>query len=303
MVLLATCCAFAAVGFLVYALMNRAPALTDRRLAALAGQRPRQAAGEEEAAPSRAQLVAGKLRQYVPSTLLARFSLFLQGANVKSPPELVLLGWIGLALLLPGFYLLLASRSGAGLGTEQKGLTLILFLLAGYAPLVMLRGRVRKRRNLLLKELPDMMDLLTTCVEAGLGIDAALAKVAEKSKEPMAEEVRLILRTMAMGRPRREALEQFAARTGLPEVVSFTGAVIQAERMGVSLGQVLRVQSDALRVQRKQRAEQKAFKAPVKIIVVLALFIFPSMFVVIIGPAALPFIGGSHAQSASSNSP
>ncbi|HZU75193.1 MAG TPA: type II secretion system F family protein [Dehalococcoidia bacterium] len=290
MLLLATGFAFAATSFLVYALMRRAPAITERRLglAALANDRIKPTAtADDEIVASRLTLVASRLRQFLPSTLIERFGLLLQTANVRTPPEILLVGWIGLALAAPAGFLLLVARGGTGLTSMDKLVALMLLVLFGYAPLALLRGRVRKRRALLLKELPDMMDLLTTCVEAGLGIDAAFAKVAEKSREPMAEEVRVILRTMAMGRPRREALEQFANRTGLPEIISFTGAVIQAERMGVSLGQVLRVQSDALRVQRKQRAEQKAFKAPIKIIMVLAVFIFPSMFIVILGPAAL----------------
>jgi tight adherence protein C len=292
MVLLAAVCAFGAISFLVYGLMGRSRAPeTDRRLASLAGDRPRQVVPAEDLGPTRGQALAGMLGQFLPRTLLAKLGHMLLTADVKAAPEVVLTGWAALVLFLPGFYLLIALRSGP-LGGMQEAFVGVLLLLSAYAPFVLIRGRVSKRRKRMLKALPDMMDLLTTCVEAGLGIDAALAKVSEKAKEPLAGEIRLILRTMAMGRPRREALEQFSDRAGLTEIVSLTGAIIQAERMGVSLGHVLRVQSDALRVQRKQRAEQQAFKAPVKIIVVLAFFIFPSMFIVIIGPAALPFIGG-----------
>src|SRR5207302_7087557 len=128
----------------------------------------------------------------------------------------------------------LVSRNPNGMGRTQFILLGALAVMGFYVPLTLIRGRVRKRRGKLSRALPDAMDLLTTCVEAGLGIDAALARVAEKAKEPLGAEIRMVLRTMGMGRPRREALELFAARNSIPEIRSFVSAVIQAEMMGVS---------------------------------------------------------------------
>ena len=127
------------------------------------------------------------------------------------------------------------------------------------------RGR-RQRQHAIIKSLPDAFDLITTCVEAGLGLDAALARVAEKVEGPFAEELSRALRDIALGKSRRDALKELGERTGVPDLIQFTNAVIQAEAMGSSVGTVLRVQADQLRVRRRQRAEKAAYKAPVKML-------------------------------------
>jgi tight adherence protein C len=297
MLLLAVISTFVAISALVYTIVHKPEPLAQQRLEAFLGlrdqARPGATSSRWDNRPSRGQSIKAMARQFLPNSMLDRLGRMLIAAGMRSAPETVALIWAGVALGLPLFYLFIASQGKSGIGQTQ----LLVMLLAGgfgaYLPFVLINGRVRRRRAALLKAMPDAMDLLTTCVEAGLGIDAALGRVAEKAKEPLAEEVRLVLRTMAMGRTRREALEQLASRNGLTELTSFVSAVIQAESMGVSLGHVLRVQTEALRVARKQRAEQTAMKAPVKIIVVLALFIFPAMFVVIIGPAVLQFMNSS----------
>ncbi len=286
MALIAAICAAVAVGMFLYAVMARSAPATQRRLESLVAGKTEAAAyrNDGDDLPSRGMLLRGKLRQILPSSLLDKLADFLVQTGVQAPPETVAAIWAAVALGPATFYLVLSGGMPQGTGALVP---LALVAVGGYVPLMLLRGRANKRRKKILLSLPDAMDLLTTCVEAGLGIDAAVARVAEKAREPLAEELRIVLRTMAMGGTRRDALSQLAARVGLPEIQSFTSAVIQAEMMGVSLGQVLRVQSEALRVARKQRAEQQAYKAPVKIIVVLALFIFPSMFIVILGPAGI----------------
>ncbi|MHB8576481.1 MAG: type II secretion system F family protein [Dehalococcoidia bacterium] len=285
-----------AVTGVLYALLNRPASVAQRRLAGVsAAQMPRinaPAARERDRRPPRGEALRAQLRQMLPSRMFDRLGALLLAAGMATQPETYALCWAALAVGLPALYLLTAGRSSSGMGQTQLILLGVLTGIGLYLPLTFVRSRVKKRHKLLSRALPDSMDLLTTCVEAGLGIDAALARVAEKAKEPLGAEIRMILRTMGMGRPRREALEQFAVRNALPEIRSFVSAVIQAEMMGVSLGHVLRVQTEALRVQRRQKAEQCAQKAPVKIIIVLALFIFPAMFIVILGPAALSFMNG-----------
>ena len=275
-----------ALTFLLYSLLHAQPTATQRRLETLVafGQaRAPQARREERVDLSeRNEAIKKKVRSFLPTSLLDKLSTLLINAGMpNTSPEMFAVVWGMLAAGLPvGAYLL-------GFAQLSPIFPLVSFALGGYLPLFFLRSKVKRRRTRMLKALPDAMDLLTTCVEAGLGIDAAMARVGEKAKEPLGEEFRIVLRTMALGRTRREALLQLGSRTGLPELQTFANAIVQAETMGVSVGQVLRVQAEAIRVQRKQRAEQAAMKAPVKIIIVLALFIFPAMFTIILGPAIL----------------
>jgi tight adherence protein C len=288
MAMFAALCAAVAVGSFLYAILAGSAPATQRRLASLVnGKIEASVYREEDETPSRGALLRVKMRGILPGSLLDQLAGFLVQTGVQVPPETVAIVWIIVALGPAVIFILVSGGIPQG---SAMLLPLILVLLGAYLPMVVLRGRASGRRKKILLTLPDAMDLLTTCVEAGLGIDAAMARVAEKAREPLAEELRIVLRAMAMGGTRRDALSQLAARVGLPEIQSFTSAVIQAEMMGVSLGQVLRVQAEALRTARKQRAEQQAYKAPVKIIVVLALFIFPSMFIVILGPAGITLL-------------
>ena len=180
----------------------------------------------------------------------------------------------------------LAISTGGFSGT---GLLMVLGLggLGLFLPRVWLSNKVRHRQKDTLKSLPDAFDLITTCVEAGLGLDAALGKVAEKVQGPFAEDLGLALREVSLGKLRRDALKELATRSGVPDLVIFINAVIQAETMGTSIATVLRVQADQMRVRRRQRAEQQAYQAPVKMIFPLVLCIFPTLFIVILGPAGI----------------
>ena len=137
------------------------------------------------------------------------------------------------------------------------------------------------------RSLPDVLDLLTISVEAGLGFDAAVLRVTEKLGGVLGEEFSRVLQETKMGKSRREALRDMAARVGVDDVSSFVNAVIQAEQLGVSIGSVLRLQSQAMRVKRRQRAEEAALQAPVKMLFPLIFFIFPGLFVVLLGPAVI----------------
>ena len=159
-----------------------------------------------------------------------------------------------------------------------------------FLPFLWLRRRARNRRTAIWRSLPDAFDMITVCVEAGLGLDAAMRQVSAKLRGPFSDEISLMLRQVGMGRPRRDALEDMAHRVDVPEVATFVHAVVQAEQLGTSLGRVLRAQSVSLRTQRRQRAEEVARRAPVKMVFPLVLFIMPTFFIVTIGPVAVHFL-------------
>jgi tight adherence protein C len=166
---------------------------------------------------------------------------------------------------------------------------------AGY-PLVWLRGQVAKRQKLIVRALPFTLDLLTLSVEAGLDFGGALAKVVEKGKGgPLQEEVQLVLKQLKVGKTREEALKDMMTRVNLPVLSKFVTAVILADRMGSSLGKVLRSQATQLRVERTQRAEKLASQAPVKMLLPLVVCIFPTVFLVLFGPIVFSVMFGSTA--------
>jgi tight adherence protein C len=158
----------------------------------------------------------------------------------------------------------------------------------GYmAPNFVLNGRVRSRQNAVAAELPDALDLLSVSVEAGLGFDGAVQKLTEHMDGPLIEEFELALGEIRIGEGRQEALRKMADRSSSPEMASFVRAIIQADQLGISLGRILRIQAGDSRLKRQLLAEEKAMKAPIKMLFPTVLFIFPSMFIVILGPAFL----------------
>ncbi|MBI2914859.1 MAG: type II secretion system F family protein [Firmicutes bacterium] len=163
-------------------------------------------------------------------------------------------------------------------------------LFATILPELLLKHAVLERQRWVKKGLPDVLDLLTVSVEAGLGFDSALARVVEKARGPLAEEFERVLREIRVGRPRREALRGLSERTGVEDLAVFVAAIIQADQLGVSIGKVLRIQSAELRRKRRQRAEEAAMKAPIKMLFPLLLFVFPSLFVVLLGPALIQLL-------------
>ncbi len=168
-------------------------------------------------------------------------------------------------------------------------------LIIGYiAPEFWLGRRVRARQKSILLQIPDALDLLTISVRAGLGFDAALAKVVEKLHGPLTEEFRRALAEIRMGKTRREALRDIVPRTEVLALTNFIGAIIQAEQLGVSISKVLQVQSEQLRIERRQRAEEMAARAPIKMLFPLVGCIFPSLFIVILGPAIILIIQNLH---------
>ena len=154
-------------------------------------------------------------------------------------------------------------------------------------PDLILTVRIKARRERIRSELPDALDLLAVSVEAGLGLDGAIAKLTEHMDGALVDEFALTLGEMRIGESRSEALKKLAERVPAPEVSAFVRSVIQAEQLGISLGRILRVQAADSRLRRQAAAEERAMKAPIKMLFPTALFIFPAMFVAILGPAFL----------------
>jgi tight adherence protein C len=163
-----------------------------------------------------------------------------------------------------------------------------LFVAIGfYFPDLWLTSRIRQRQKGIFRAMPDALDLLTICVEAGLGFDGAMAKVHEKWDNDLALELGRVIQEIRLGKLRRDALRDMADRLGVAELTSFVAAVIQSEQLGVSMAKVLRIQSDQMRVRRRQMAEEEAHKAPIKMVFPIALLIFPSILIILLGPAAM----------------
>lgn len=158
-------------------------------------------------------------------------------------------------------------------------------------PNLLLYNAGEKREALMQRALPDALDLLTVSVEAGLGFDAAVMKVATKTPGPLAAEFNRLLQEMQLGVGRADAMRALAERSTLKDLKSFSLAIVQADQLGVAIGKVLRVQSGEIRIKRRQRAEEQAQKVPVKIMVPLVLFIMPCLLIVIGGPAAVQMMG------------
>jgi tight adherence protein C len=164
-------------------------------------------------------------------------------------------------------------------------IVLTMSILGFFIPQMLLTSTINRRQHNIRKALPDALDLLTICVEAGLGFDAAMSKVAEKWETELSLAFARAIREVQLGKLRREALRTMAERIGLPEMTSFVAAVIQSEQLGVSLARVLRIQSDQMRIRRRQLAEEEAHKVPIKMLIPMALLIFPSLMVVLLAPA------------------
>jgi len=187
-----------------------------------------------------------------------------------------------------GVILFMLSLFSKTWSAPVKFLIVIGFTVVGYFfPTLWLRSRIDSRQKQVRKAMPDALDLLTICVEAGLGFDAAMAKVNEKWDNELSIAFGRVIREIQLGKLRRDALRDMAERIGLAEMTSFVAAVIQSEQLGVSMAKVLRIQSDQMRMKRRQRAEEEAHKAPIKMIIPMGIFIFPSLMIVLLTPAGL----------------
>jgi len=173
-------------------------------------------------------------------------------------------------------------------GWGTKILVIFGFVILGfYLPELFLVSKIQRRQKDVRRAMPDALDLLTICVEAGLGFDGAMQKVYEKWDNELSLALGRVLREIQLGKLRREALRDMADRMGVAEMTSFVAAVIQSEQLGVSMAKVLRIQADQMRIKRRQLAEEEAHKAPIKMLIPMALLIFPSICIVLMTPAIL----------------
>lgn len=217
--------------------------------------------------------------------------LELAGTSSRLDPTLFLSLQFTAMLIFGGLIFLVFTVGSTQWPIGRKLLVSLLFGLLGfYFPMLWLSSKISRRQKEVWKALPDALDLLTICVEAGLGFDSAMSKVSEKWETELSLAFARVIREVQLGKLRREALRDMADRLGVPEMTSFVAAVIQSEQLGVSLAKVLRIQSDQMRIKRRQRAEEEAHKAPLKMLIPMALLIFPALMVVLLTPAALQLI-------------
>jgi len=202
------------------------------------------------------------------------------------------LGLIGVCMLgTAALVFLLLGLAGADPPTTM--LMALVGLAIGYLlPNAWLSSKIRARQKEIQRAMPDSLDLLVISVEAGLGFDAAVQRLTEKANHALAREFRRVIAEVRMGRTRREALKEMVLRTEVPDLNTFVSAIIQADQLGVSVAKVLTVQADQIRMLRRQRAEEAAAKAPLKMLFPMILLIFPSMFIVILGPSIPSLMGG-----------
>lgn len=220
--------------------------------------------------------------------------LELAGVTYRIEPSMILAGQLFIGLLFAGIVLLFTSLGNANWPASRVFiLSLVFGILGFYFPQLWLSSKITRRQKEVRKAMPDALDLLTICVEAGLGFEAAMAKVADKWVSELSLGFARAIQEIQLGKVRREALRDMAERIDIPEMTSFVAAVIQSEQLGVSLAKVLRIQSDQMRVKRRQRAEEEAHKAPLKMLIPMSLLIFPSLVIVLMTPAALRLMKSS----------
>jgi tight adherence protein C len=239
------------------------------------------------------------LRRYTPTQISDRTHAKLVSAGLYprvTSAHLLGLCWlslIGCFLLMVLLLVTLAQGSGASVRYDDPINILFLGLGAGggyVLPQFMLGRKMRARQQEILLSLPYAIDILSISVEAGMGFDAGVSYTMRKIKGPLAEEFAKTLNEIRLGKPRLEALEDLGNRTGVDELKTFISAVVHASRLGGSITNTLRIQADSIRVRRRQRAQEQAMKAPVKMVIPLVFFIFPALFVVILGPAFISIL-------------
>jgi len=232
--------------------------------------------------------VGGFGRKFTPASVTERLAkeLVYAGSPVGWDAERILaMKILGVVVIGPGFFLL---GHFAGFSPFRSFILGLLGVFVGYyMPEWILRSKSGTRQKKIQRALPDALDLLSITVEAGLGFDAAVARVARQAGGPLGEELHRVLQEMQIGKTRADALRDLGERTNIPELKAFVLAMIQADIFGISIAKVLSVQAREMRIKRRQRAEEQAQKVPVKIVFPLILCIFPSLFIVLLGPAVI----------------
>ncbi len=227
----------------------------------------------------------------LPTRLVQRAGVWLVTAGDKtSLPQFLSIVVMFSAGGAAGMFVLAAIVTGEAVSGLGLFLVACIGIVGFIFPFFLLRVAAKSRQRKIWKSLPSSLDLLTTCVEAGLSLDFALQRVAERYEGPFSDEISRALREMALGKLRRDAMLDMARRIDLPDVMTFVNSLLQAEALGTSVGAVLRVQASQMRLKRRQRAEEQAGKAPVKMVFPLVFFLMPSLFIVTLGPVILNVI-------------
>jgi tight adherence protein C len=239
--------------------------------------------------------------RFTPQKVLEETNLKMElaGNPVRIDASTFLASRFVIAGLFGGFLILIFIISPRSWSLGTTILVVLLFTVLGFSfPQLWLQSKINTRQKEIRKAMPDALDLLTICVEAGLGFDAAMAKVSEKWENQLSVGFARAIREVQLGKTRRDALRVMADRMGIPEMTSFVAAIIQSESLGVSMAKVLRIQSDQMRMKRRQYAEEEAHKAPIKMLIPMAGLIFPSIMIILMIPAifqimdVLPAISG-----------
>lgn len=276
-------------------LMQLGPRPVQQRLDKLSS--PENATATESPAPAWIQRVVklsgpiAKLSLPVEGWETSKLRIRFMNAGYRTPsaPVLFFAAKTILTLALPGLLLLYAGAAGTNLEPNTFIMLLVALAALGYfLPNVLLERQISHRKREIFENFPDAIDLMTVCVEAGLGLDSALARVGEEMRltsQTLAEELHLVNLELRAGSTRERALRNLALRTGVEEVDMLVAMLVQADRFGTSVADSLRVHSDSLRTKRRQRAEETAAKIPVKLLFPLIFCIFPSMLLVLLGPA------------------
>jgi tight adherence protein C len=231
--------------------------------------------------------------RFTPQKVLEQTNLKMElaGNPVRIDAATFLASRFIVAGLFGGFLTLIFVISPRSWNIGTIILVVLVFTVLGFSfPQLWLQSKINSRQKEIQKAMPDALDLLTICVEAGLGFDAAMAKVSEKWENQLSVGFARAIREVQLGKTRREALRVMADRMGIPEMTSFVAAVIQSEMLGVSMAKVLRIQSDQMRMKRRQRAEEEAHKAPIKMLIPMAGLIFPSIMIILMIPAVFQII-------------
>ncbi len=231
--------------------------------------------------------------RFTPQNWLSRINrrLELAGRSSRMDATIFLTLQFIFGILIGGLTFTLLKLLGSNIPSGRIFLfTLVLTLIGFYMPHFQLSSSITRRQKQVRKDMPDALDLLTICVEAGLGFDAAMARVAEKWTSPLSLAFARVIQEIQLGKLRREALHDMQENIGISELTSFVAAIIQSEQLGVSMAKVLRVQADQMRVRRRQLAEEEAHKAPIKMLVPMAFIMFPSLLIILLAPAVMQII-------------
>jgi tight adherence protein C len=229
--------------------------------------------------------IAGITTKFTPQKQIedTRHKLELAGMTTEPGVFFAMRIFMTIALGIGAFLVFFVLSSTAQ--TTAILLTLGSLFLGYYFPSMWLNSKIKRRQQGIVRALPDALDLLVICVEAGLGFDMAMGKVYEKWNNDLSIAFGRVLREIQLGKPRREALRDMSRRMDVPDVTAFIAAIIQADQLGVSMSKILRVQSDQMRVKRRQRAQEKAHQAPVKMMIPMVFLIFPAIWIVLLGPS------------------